>query len=151
MNWVSAPGAPSIDRLQVLVQSRSITASKCISKLAPSQPRNVYPNSLHRGLQMYLQTRSIAASKCISKLARSRPPSVSLNSLDHDLGVHLQVHSIRASKCISKYARLPLPCASPKSLNHSLGVYPSSLARHSEAHLELLSGTACSQSRYTVC
>jgi hypothetical protein len=151
MNCVSAPGAPSIDRLQVLVQSRSITASKCISKLPPSQPRNVSSNLLHRGLQMYLQTRTIMASKCISKLGRSRPPSISPNSLDHDLGVHLQVHSITASKCISKYARLLLPCAFRKSLDHSLGVYPSSLARHSQAHLELLSGTACSQSRYTVC
>jgi len=75
-NTVSAPGAPSIDCPQVLVQSCSITASKCISKLARLRP----PSSHDHGLQVHLQTRSIMASKCISQLARSRPPSTSLMS-----------------------------------------------------------------------
>jgi hypothetical protein len=109
MKRVSAPGAPSIDCLPVLVQTRSIMACKCISKLA----RLRSPNSLDHGLQVYLQTRSITASKvhlqsrsitasnCISKVAPSRPPSVSPNSLDHGL-----------------------QSASPNSLDHGPGVYP---------------------------
>jgi len=141
MNRVSPPGALYMDRLQVLVQSRSITASKCISA-----------NSLDRGLQVYvpnrsitpskfaqswppsayLQTRSITASKCISKITRIQPPrsrnhlppsvylltglitasSASPNSLEHGLQLHLQTHLITASKCIS-----------PNLLNHSLQLY----------------------------
>ena len=135
MNRVSTPGAPSIDRLQVLqvpLQTRSITASKCISKLARLRPAS----SHEHGLQVHLQSRSITASKYISKLARSRPPS----SLDHCLQVYLQIRSITASKCISKLAR-----SRPRSISLS------SLDRHFQAHLELLSSTACSQSRYRVC
>jgi len=118
MNRVSAPGAPYIDCLPVLVQTRSIT----VSKLARSRPPSLSPNSLDHGLQAHLQSRSITASK----LARSRPPSVSPNSLDYGLQVHLQTGSITASKlarswppsaypqtrsitafkCISKLARL---------------------------------------------
>jgi len=75
-NTVSAPGAPSIDRRQVLVQYRSITAFKWISKLARLRP----PSSHDHGLQVHLQSRSITASKWISQLARSRPPSTSLMS-----------------------------------------------------------------------
>jgi hypothetical protein len=132
MNRVSAPGAPSIDCLSVLVQTRSITASN----LARSRP----PISLDPGFQVYLQTRSITASKCISKLARSRPPSASpnsldpglqvyfqtrsiSNSLDHCLQVHLQTRSIPVSKCISKLARLLPPSASTHSLDHGLQVH----------------------------
>jgi len=62
MNRASAPGTPSIDRLQVLVQSRSIIASKCISELAPSWPPSVSPNSLDHSLQVG----TLMASKCIS-------------------------------------------------------------------------------------
>jgi len=146
-SWLTdelSPGAPSIDRLQLLVQSRSITTSKCIFKLARSRPPSAFPNSLDHGLQVYLQTSSIMASKCISKLARSRPPqvhlqirsitisqciskftrsrppSVSLNSLDHGLGVYLWVHSTSASKCISKLAQSRPPSASLSSLNLGL-------------------------------
>jgi len=148
---VSAPVAPpsrtyrlQIDRLFVLLQSLSIMASKCISKLPRCRPPSASPNSLDRGLQC----RSITASNCISKLARSRPPSASPNSLDRGLQVylqsrsitaskvHLQCRSITASKCISKLARSRPPSASPKSLDyglqsasansldHGLGVYP---------------------------
>jgi len=46
MERVSAPSTPPIDYLQVLLQSCSIMASKCISKLARSQPPSAYPNSL---------------------------------------------------------------------------------------------------------
>jgi hypothetical protein len=105
------------------VQTRSITASKCISELHDL------------GLQMHLQTRSITASKCISgfnlisafkcisKLALSRPPSASLS------------YSITASQCFSKLARSRPssgslsstrsrpPSASPNSLHRGLQVH----------------------------
>jgi len=97
----------SIDRFQVLLQSRSIIAYKCISKLAQSRPpsaslssrsrpQSASPNSLDYGLQV----RTITASNCISKLARSPPQSASPNSLDHALQVHLSTRSITASKYI---------------------------------------------------
>jgi len=105
--WIESqhPGAPSIDRLQVLVQSRTITASK-----------------------VYHQTRSITASKfarswppkCISKPARSRPPIVSPNSLDCGLQVHLQTRSITASKCISEVTRSSFSGATRIALKHRL-------------------------------
>ena len=61
------PSTPPISldhSLQVHLQSRSITASQCMSEF------------------------TIMASKCISKLARSPPPSSSLHSLDHGCHVH---------------------------------------------------------------
>jgi len=72
-----SPGAPSIGCLQVLFQCHSITASKCISKLAQSRLRSASPNSLNHSLQMHLQTRSITASKCISEFTQSPSPSAS--------------------------------------------------------------------------
>ena len=122
-------------RLHVLLQSRSITDSKCISKLARLQPPSVSPTSHDSGLHV----RMITASKCISNLTPSQPPRVSLNS--HDYG--LQVRTITAYKCISKLARLRPPSAylqtrsitaskfarawppsaSPNSLAHSLQVH----------------------------
>jgi len=126
--------------LQVHLQTRSITACKCISELHDG------------GLQMHLETRSITASKSIcefdlisaskfiSKLARLRPPSASLSSLDHGLPVDLQIRSITASKCIYDYTQEPPPSVSLSSLD-----------RHLQVHLKLLSSTACSQSQYTVC
>jgi len=115
-----SPGAPSINCLQVLAQYRSITASKCISKL----PWLRLP-------QLYLQTPLITASKCISNLARSWPPSVSPDSLH----CGLQVRTIMAPKCISKLTRLRPPqvylqlgrsgsrSASLSSLDHGFHVY----------------------------
>jgi len=88
---------PNHDCHYMYLQTRSITASKCISKLAQSRPRSVSPDSLDSGLQV----RTIMASKCISKLARSWPLSASLSSLDLSLQVHLWVHSISVSKSIS--------------------------------------------------
>ena len=59
--------------LQVHLQPRSITASKCISILA-----RLWPASLHdHDLQVNLQTRSSPASKCISEFLRSPSPSAS--------------------------------------------------------------------------
>jgi len=111
---------------------RASTASQYSSKLGWIWPASASPNSLDYGLQ----TRSITASKCISKLPQLWPPS----SHDHGLQVHLHTRLITAFKCISKLA-----VSRPRSVS------PSSLRRHFQAHLELLSSTACSQSRYTVC
>ena len=119
MNRVSAPGAPSIDRLQVLVQSRSITASKSISKLARSRPPSASPISLQYGLQ----ARMIMASKCMSKLAPSLPQSASPSSLDHILQVYQLTCSITPSNCISKLARSQPPSVCRNSLDYGLQVH----------------------------
>jgi len=123
MTRFTPPGALSIDRPQVLVQSHSIMAYKCISKLAWWWPA-IWHN---HGLQVHLQ------------LARSQPPSVSPNS--HDFG--LQVSTIMPSKCISpnsldhgllvfiktrsitasKFGRGWPPSASPHFLDNYLEVY----------------------------
>jgi len=140
MDRDSAQGAPSIDCLHILGQSRSIRASMCISNLARSRPRCASLSSLDHGLQ----TRSITASECISNHARLPPRSTSRRSLNHGL----QTRSITASKfgrswppkCISNLAQSRSPSASLCSLDRNL-----------QAHLYLLSSTACSQSRYTVC
>jgi len=71
-------------------------ASKCISKLAQSQPPSVSPNSLDYGLQV----RMITALKCISEFTRPWPPSASLSSLDHGHQVQFSTRSITASKYI---------------------------------------------------
>ena len=107
MNRVSAPGAPSIDRLQVQVQTPSITPSKCISTHARSQSGSASLSSLDHSLQVYFQ------------LARSHPPSESPKSLDYAL----QVRTIAGSKCITKLAWSTPPSASPNSHDHGLGVY----------------------------
>jgi hypothetical protein len=96
-NRVSAPGMPPIDylqidcfqidglqinRLKVLLQSRSIIASQNISKFALTWPRSASLSSPNYGLHVYLQDRLITASKCI-----------------------LQAWSITASECISVYTQ----------------------------------------------
>jgi len=112
--------------LQVHLQSRSITAtmaipklarlqprswhtngSKCISKLARWKPPRLSPDSLDYGLQVHTFT----AYKCISKLARSQPPSVSWNTLDYSL----HVRRMSAAKCISKLGQSHPPNTSLKS------------------------------------
>jgi len=109
-----------IHHLLVLLQSRSIMAFKCISKLARSQPACVSPNLLDYSLQVS----TIMAFKCICKLAWSRPPSASPNSLDYGLQFHLEPCSNLAAKCITKLARLQPPSVSPISLDYTLGVHP---------------------------
>jgi len=94
--------------LQVYLQTRLITASKCISQLVRSPPPSVSPNSLDYGLQVC----TITASKCICKLARLCPPSASPNSLNHGLLVYLQTRSITDSKCISQLVRSRPPSTS---------------------------------------
>jgi hypothetical protein len=90
--------------MQVHLQTRSITASKCIFKLAPLLCPSASPNSLDHGIQVHLQSGSITASWWISKLARLRSLGASPNSLDHSLQVYPQSRAITASKHISKMA-----------------------------------------------
>jgi len=118
MNWVCAPVVPpsrtyhfQIDRLLVLLQSRSIMASKRISKLPRWRPPSASPKSLDYSLQV----RTIMASNWISELARSWPPSASRNSHDHGLQVR--------TNTASKFARSRPPSAPPYSLDHGGGVY----------------------------
>jgi len=76
--------------LQVYLQTRLITASKCISKFTQSQSRSASLSSLDQGRQVYLQISLITTSKCISKLGRSQPWTVSMSSLDRHSQAHLQ-------------------------------------------------------------
>ena len=112
------PSTPTISLdhcLQVYLQTRSITASQCISQLGRSQPPGVSPNSHDYGLH----DRTIPASKCISKLAWSHPPSESPNSHQYSF----ELCTITASKCIYKLTRSRPQSASPNSLYHSLQVH----------------------------
>jgi len=90
---------PLLASLQVHLQTRSITASNCVSKLARSRTPSASPKSLNHGFQVHLQTCSIVASKWISKLPRSRPQSVSLSSLNRHFQAHLEAGQVRL--CIS--------------------------------------------------
>ena len=105
--------------LPVHLQTRSITASKCISEFSWSRPPSASPNSLNYGLWVH----TIRASKCISKLAQSSLSSAPPNSLDYPLQVHLWVSSITASRCISTFARSQPPSASLRLNNHCIRVY----------------------------
>jgi len=108
-SWARSASPKLLDHgLQMHVQTRSITASNCISKLARLRP----PSSHHHGLQVH-----------IFKLVLSRPPGASPNLLDHGLPVHLQTQSIMASNYISKHTWLWPPSASPYLSDHRLGVY----------------------------
>jgi len=130
---------------EVYLQTHLITASKYISPFSLDHVLEVYrqtcsitdfrvawswpPNK-------YLQTHSITASKCISNVSPPWPPSF----VDHSLQVYLPIRLITASKCVSSFTRSWL-----RSLSVSLPDH------HFQVHLELLSSTAYSQSRYTVC
>jgi hypothetical protein len=130
MNRVPAPIATlspnyrlHIDRLLVLLQSCSIMASKCISKLTWSWLPIASPNPLDHGFQVHIQTRSIVALKCITKVVWSWLPIASPKLLHCGLEVHLQTHLIAASKCISNLPWSRPPRTSRNSLDHLLGVY----------------------------
>jgi hypothetical protein len=85
---------PSISRillghgLQVHLQTRSITAWKCISQLTRSRP--TFLSSLYLRLQVHLQTGSIPASKCISEFTWFQSPSTSPHTLECGLQLYLQ-------------------------------------------------------------
>jgi len=98
------PPSVSLNLLDYSLQFRTITVSKCISKLACSWPSSASPNLLDHGLQVHLQTHLIMASKCISKLAWLLPPSVSWSLLDYSLRVHHYVQSrVRGYEGISSH------------------------------------------------
>jgi len=120
-HWTSRAHATvqQIVHLQVLLQSCSITACKCISKVTHSQPWSALLISVHQGLQVHPQTHSITASKCISKLARLRRPS----SRELGLQLHLHTHSITISECISKFPRSGPPSVYLNPLNSGLQVH----------------------------
>jgi hypothetical protein len=156
MNRVSSPSVPSIDHLQVLVQSRSITASNSIPELTRSPFPSVCPKWLHSGLLVCI----IMISKCISKIAWSRPASefedalqsASTNSLNYNLRVQFLVHSIRASTFTSKYTELvPENFISQDIRSRPRSVTLSSFELQIQMLHQLLSSTICSPSRYTVC
>jgi len=97
------PNTPPISLhqgLQVHLQTRSITASKCISKLA-----RLWPTI---SLEHVLYVRTIMALKCIYKVTWLQPPS----SHNHGLQVHLQTRLITACKCVSKLAQSQPPSTS---------------------------------------
>jgi len=118
------------------LQTCSITDSQCISQLTQSRPPSASRNLLNHGLQV----RTILASKRISKRSRTRSLSESLSSFDYGLNVYLQICLITTTKCICKLA-----------WSQPQWVSLSSLDRHFQVHLALLSSTAYCQSRYTVC
>jgi len=86
MHKVSALGTPSIDCLQVVVQSCLTTAFK------------LSPNTVGQDLHVYLPTRMITATQCVSKVARLWPRNSSAKLLNYIL----QVCTIMSSKYIFK-------------------------------------------------
>jgi len=82
--------------LQVQFQTRSMTASKCISRLIRLRPAC----SHNHGLQVHISklarlrppgSHDRGLHQCISKVARSWPRSVSLSSLDVHFHVHIEL------------------------------------------------------------
>jgi len=116
--WIESHQYPvllSIHHFKVF-QSRSMIASKYISKLARLWPQSSSLRSHDYGLQVHLQTWSSTASKCISKRTRLRPPSLHADGVE----VHLHTRSITASKCISKSTQSTSPGAPQISVKHHL-------------------------------
>jgi len=90
--------------LPVNLWVHSISASKCISKLARFRPASESLNLVDLGLQVHLQPRSIPDSKCISEFTWSRSSSASPESLHRRLEIHLQgasagVRWYRGNRC----------------------------------------------------
>jgi len=142
--------------LQVPLQTRWITASKCICNLTCSQPRSISPDLLNSSLQVC----TIAASQWIFRYTWSQYPWESLISVNYGL----QFLTIMASNCISPnwvnfgvelnlHSRLIIISERISMLTGSWPPYMSrsSLNCHNHVPLELLSSTTCSQSRYTMC
>ena len=101
-----------IDYLQGLLQSRSIMASKWISKLSLSRPPSASLSSTWSRPPSASLSYSILACICISKLSRSWPPGASL------------CYTISASKCISKLGWSQPLSASLNPLDYGLHVTP---------------------------
>jgi len=96
----------------VNLQTCSIAAPNCISKLAQLWPPSVSPDLLNNGLQVRINM----TSKCISKLSWL-PPA---DSYDHGLQVCLRSCSITALKCISDFTWSSFSGASRIALTHRL-------------------------------
>jgi len=90
--------------LQGHLQTLSITASKCISKLDRLQPLTLHSHGLCGDY---------------SKLARLQPPS----SHVHRLHVHLQTRSVTAAKLIPKLSRLRCSSSHHQGLKVNLYVH----------------------------
>jgi len=128
MNRVSPPSAPSVNHLLVLVQSRSIMASKvyhktslmmvskCVSKLA----RWRTPSPYDHVLKVDLHTLLITILDCISQFTWSWPRSISQNILNYLLQVHPQTRMIMVSEWISEFTRPSFSGAPWIALKHRL-------------------------------
>ena len=99
------------------LQTRSITASTCISEFTPCRPPSASPNSLDHGLPMHLPTRSSTASKYIVKVRQWMNGDTGVTELEcatrsiysWDPGVDRQ-HLIFISSChITKILTLSFP------------------------------------------
>jgi len=135
MTRVSAPGAPSIHPISVLVPTCMITVSQISWLWHPSvspnslkyglqtcwsRPPNVSPNLLTYGLKLRLQIRLITISECISNFPWLLPTSVSPNIVDYCIAVDLQCCLITATKCIFKCTQLQHSSVSPNMLAYCL-------------------------------
>jgi len=125
--------------LLVHIQTCSIVAFKCISKLTELQLPSASPNLLDHGNQVYLESSSITACT----FALSRISSTSPHLLDYGIQVdrimtsmfssillrlrhpsaYLQTCPMTASVWISKSAQSQSPSGSPSSLDHTFPVY----------------------------
>jgi len=85
------------------LQTRLITASRCISKLSWWWPPSVSPNLLDYALPVHLQPCSFTIAESISMSTRSQPASVCPNMLDFRHKVHLHTYSTTALECISEF------------------------------------------------
>jgi hypothetical protein len=120
--------------LQVHLQTRSITASKCISEFNLISASKCISELLDLGLQMHQETPSITASKCISELHH------------HGLQLHLQTRSIMASKCISEFNSITASkCISKLAPFRPPSASLSSLNQRLQVLLRLRSSTICRQ------
>jgi hypothetical protein len=131
MKRVSAPGTPSINCCQVLVETNSLMPSN----LPWAWPSSASPNSLDYGILVHFQTGKITASNLsqwrrtsshdhnpqvhISTLDPSQAPSASTMYHDH----RFPVRTFRISKCIHTLAHGRSCSASLCSLDHGLQEY----------------------------
>jgi len=108
----SRPPSLSSNSLDYSLETRSITASKCISKLAQLWPPSAY---LHTrlitastsasliSLVYVLQVSTIMPSKCIYRLALPRSRIVCPNTLAYHLQLHLDTYSITPWEWVSGF------------------------------------------------
>jgi hypothetical protein len=146
------------------------TASMYSSNHCRSRPSTVPPKSLNNVLKV-CSSDDHGLEVHIYNLTQSLPPSVSPFLLSHEASmftwlwpahVRLKTCSITVSECRSKFTISQWPSVSPFTLYlasnfmfnlatlQPQSVSLSSLDRHFQAHVEFLSSTTRSQSRYTM-